>query len=225
MIRAEHKWGIKFFKKPVAQSPFRITGLAVSHSSQILTSKALSRRGFLGFFGLAGTALALNPLTGLALATPTSHLPSDWMNLLGSKAADYVAYLEKLRLRYLPISKVIEPHLKRHGSVRNSLPPAELWNNLPATLLVADKIAERLGENILEIISAYRSPAYNATCPGGKTQSQHLRNGALDLVFRASPVKVAAVARDLRSQGVFRGGVGVYPGFTHVDTRGQNADW
>ncbi len=209
----------------MAQPRIRITGLGVSHPSQILSSKALSRRGFLGFFGLAGTALALNPLTGLAMATPTSTLPSDWMSILGAKAADYAAFLEKLKLRCLPISKIIEPHLKHHGSVRNSLPPAELWSNMPATLLVADKIAERLGENILEIISAYRSPAYNATCPGGKTHSQHLRNGALDLVFCASPVKVAAVARDLRSQGVFRGGVGVYPGFTHLDTRGHNADW
>jgi len=152
-------------------------------------------------------------------------LPSDWLATLGSKATDYVAFIEKLRLRFLPVAKVIEPHLKQHGSVRNSLPPSELWKNMPATLLVADKIAERLDESVVEVISAYRSPAYNATCPGGKTHSQHLRNGALDLVFRSSPSKVAEVARDLRSQGVFKGGVGLYPDFTHVDTRGYNADW
>lgn len=203
----------------------------MSHSSQILSTPPLNRRGFLGFFGLAGSALALNPLAGLASAVPSAvpsapaAVPADWLAALGAKAADYVAFLEKLRLRFLPVAKVIEPHLKQRGAVRNSLPPAELWTNLPATLLVADKIAERLGETVVEIISAYRSPAYNATCSGGKTQSQHLRNGALDLVFRASPVKVASVARDLRSQGVFRGGVGVYSAFTHVDTRGHNADW
>jgi hypothetical protein len=210
----------------VAQWKIRFTGLSVSHSSQILSSRPLNRRGFLGFFGLAGSALALSPFAGLAAAAPvSSSVPTDWLAALGAKASDYVAFLEKLSLRFLPVAKVIEPHLKQHGKVRNSLPPPELWTNLPATLLVADKIAERLGETVVEIISAYRSPAYNATCPGGKTQSQHLRNGALDLVFRASPVKVAAVARELRSQGVFRGGVGVYSGFTHVDTRGKNADW
>lgn len=199
----------------------------MSHSSQILSSRRVDRRGFLSLFGLAGTALALNPLTGLAVATTpaTNTLPADWMKNLGSKAVDYVAFLDKLKLRFLPTSKIIEPHLKQHGSVRNSLPPAELWKNMPSTLLVADKIAECLGENIVEIISAYRSPAYNATCPGGKTHSQHLRNGALDLVFRSSPAKVAKVARELRSQGVFKGGVGLYPDFTHVDTRGANADW
>lgn len=167
----------------------------------------------------------MNPLTGLAMTPSAPAIPADWMKTLGDKAVDYVAFLEKLKLRFLPTAKIIEPHLKQHGSVRNSLPPAELWKNMPATLLVADKIAECLGESVVEVISAYRSPAYNATCPGGKTQSQHLRNGALDLVFKSSPVRVAKVARELRSQGVFQGGVGVYPAFTHVDTRGKNADW
>ena len=27
------------------------------------------------------------------------------------------------------------------------------------------------------------------------------------------------------SCGLFKGGVGQYPGFTHMDTRGSNADW
>jgi hypothetical protein len=215
-----------FSKKSVARKRFCITGFCVSHSSQILSSRPVNRRGFLSLFGFAGTALALNPLTGLAVATtPANSVPADWMKALGARATDYVAFLDKLKLRFLPTAKIIEPHLKQHGSVRNSLPPAELWSNMPSTLIVADKIAECLGENIVEVISAYRSPAYNATCPGGKTQSQHLRNGALDLVFRSSPAKVAKVARELRSQGVFRGGVGLYPNFTHVDTRGNNADW
>lgn len=200
----------------------------MSRSSQILSNRAVSRRGFLSFFGLAGGAIALNPLTGLAVtsATPSATvLPADWVRTLGSKVNDYVGFIEKLNLRFLPTIKIIEPHMKQHGSVRNSLPPAELWKNMPSTLVVADKIAERLGETVVEVISAYRSPAYNATCPGGKTRSQHLQNGALDLVFKSSPAKVAAVARELRSKGVFKGGVGLYPDFTHVDTRGHNADW
>lgn len=198
----------------------------MSHTSQILSSRPVHRRGFLGLFGLAGSALVLHPLTGLGMV-PSSRdaIPADWTRILGAATSEYTAFLERLKLRFLPASKILAPHLKQHGSVRNSLPPSSLWSNLPPTLLVADKIAEKLGEPVLEVISAYRSPAYNATCPGGKTQSQHLRNGALDLVFRSAPREVAAVARDLRSQGVFRGGVGVYRDFTHVDTRGTNADW
>ncbi len=190
-------------------------------------SRPVSRRGFLGLFGFAGTALALNPLTGLAVATATPSAYS--ARRLGqntrSQGDGLRGFPRETEASLSPTAKIIEPHLKQHGSVRNSLPPAELWKNMPSTLLVADKIAECLGENIVEIISAYRSPAYNATCPGGKTHSQHLRNGALDLVFHSSPAKVAKVARDLRSQGVFHGGVGPYPDFTHVDTRGTNADW
>jgi hypothetical protein len=29
----------------------------------------------------------------------------------------------------------------------------------------------------------------------------------------------------MRNCGLFRGGVGGYGGFTHIDTRGQNIDW
>ena len=40
-----------------------------------------------------------------------------------------------------------------------------------------------------------------------------------------SPGKVAAMVRAMKSSGLFKGGVGRYGNFTHVDTRGQNADW
>ncbi len=36
---------------------------------------------------------------------------------------------------------------------------------------------------------------------------------------------VTAVARNLRDLGLFRGGVGGYWNFTHIDTRGQNINW
>jgi uncharacterized protein YcbK (DUF882 family) len=88
-----------------------------------------------------------------------------------------------------------------------------------------DKVSARLGEPVHEVISVYRCPAYNATCPGAKSHSYHMRNNAVDMRFNASPRKVAATARDMRKAGLFKGGVGQYPGFTHVDTRGSNADW
>jgi hypothetical protein len=43
--------------------------------------------------------------------------------------------------------------------------------------------------------------------------------------FGVAPSVVAQTARTLRSRGVFRGGVGRYSTFTHIDTRGQNVDW
>jgi len=37
--------------------------------------------------------------------------------------------------------------------------------------------------------------------------------------------KPFTTARKMRTEGLFKGGVGSYSSFTHVDTRGQNADW
>jgi uncharacterized protein YcbK (DUF882 family) len=92
-------------------------------------------------------------------------------------------------------------------------------------LKVADRIAAELGEPVKEVTSAYRSPSYNRRCAGAKSRSWHLQNYALDVKFDTSAWNVARAARYLRSKGVFKGGIGRYSTFTHVDTRGQNVDW
>ena len=61
--------------------------------------------------------------------------------------------------------------------------------------------------------------------PGAKPRSYHQQNVALDLMFKTSQSRVARVARELRDNGAFKGGVGRYNIFTHIDTRGYNADW
>jgi uncharacterized protein YcbK (DUF882 family) len=128
-------------------------------------------------------------------------------------------------MRHLSLHQLIEPHLKLRGEVRCGIPPASLWKNMRPTLLVADAISERLGEPVRAVVSAYRSPAYNARCPGAASGSQHMRNVALDLQFDSRPSKVAKAAHALRDAGKFRGGIGLYPDFVHVDTRGTNATW
>ena len=90
---------------------------------------------------------------------------------------------------------------------------------------MADEVASRLGSSVRVVTSAYRTPAYNARCSGAMPNSYHKQNYALDLQFFASPYTVARVARSVREEGTFRGGVGRYPSFTHIDTRGYNADW
>ena len=96
---------------------------------------------------------------------------------------------------------------------------------MAGTLQAADHIAATLGKPIKDVTSAYRSPAYNRRCPGAKSQSWHMQNFALDLQFGVSPRTVASVARQLRSRGLFKGGIGRYSSFTHIDTRGTNVDW
>lgn len=151
--------------------------------------------------------------------------PREWVEVWGEDVVRYGNFLAGLRLRHVGVEQVVGSHYKIRGGVRNTLPPRELWRKVRWVLRVADRLAEELGEPVKEVVSAYRSPEYNAQCPGAVGNSYHLRNMALDLRFRARPREVAMVARELRTRGVFAGGVGRYGDFTHIDTRGFAADW
>ncbi len=125
-------------------------------------------------------------------------------------AADaYAIFLATANLKYVPIPVILRPHRNVHGTVRNSIPPQPLWRNILPTLRVADRLAGEMGEKIA-MNSVYRSPAYNATCPGAVPSSEHTRNRAIDLSLQSSPREVARVARQLRDRSVFRGGIGLY---------------
>ena len=121
--------------------------------------------------------------------------------------------------------QVIKAHARQKGTVWNSIPPKSMWDSMMPTLQAADRLAVALGSDLKEVTSAYRSPAYNARCPGAKPRSYHKQNVALDLMFNTSQSRVARVARELRDNGLFEGGVGRYSLFTHIDTRGYKADW
>ena len=92
-------------------------------------------------------------------------------------------------------------------------------------LRVIDRIAKEMNVDQVEIISAYRSPGYNSRCRGARAGSWHQANVAADVKFPVRASKVAATARELRDLGLFRGGVGGYWNFTHIDARGQNINW
>ena len=88
-----------------------------------------------------------------------------------------------------------------------------------------DQLRDLLGAQI-QVISAYRSPAYNERIAGA-TKSQHVDFRALDFIAKSisGPADWAATLRQMRNSGLFKGGIGTYPSFVHVDTRGTNADW
>lgn len=195
-------------------------------------TESIDRRQFLGMTSMAGAALFLGPTLGKLgkifggpATDPLADLPAEWFEILGSPLKGYASFLGGLRLKNISVRQIIEPHLKLRGEVRCGMPPSSIWMKMKPTLLVADKLAERLNEKVETVISAYRSPAYNARCPGAASGSQHMRNVALDLVFPSSSRTVTAAAKELREEGVFKGGIGHYPNFTHVDTRGTNATW
>jgi len=107
----------------------------------------------------------------------------------------------------------------------NSLPPANLWPRIANTAKMLDEIRHRLGASC-RILSAYRSPAYNS-CVGGESASLHMSFNAID--FRCAsgtPAEWRDVARAVRSsKPAFKGGIGFYSSFVHIDTRGSIANW
>lgn len=195
----------------------------------------VSRRGALATFGLAGLALAASSgpakaFTFLKSGSATSgvslaDLPQEWVAHQSYLLPDYMRYLGLVKLTRISPAQVVSAHAKEHQGVWNSLPPKSMWPRIVMTLRVLDRVAAELNMPVKEIISAYRAPAYNARCPGAKSGSWHQANYAVDVTFPASASTVTAVTRNLRDRGLFKGGVGGYPTFTHVDTRGVNINW
>jgi hypothetical protein len=153
---------------------------------------------------------------------PALEVPDEWLDNNRS-AQSYQRYLHTLNLGRVSPEQVIESHAKSHSGVWNTLPPNKWWNRMGYILKVADRIALEMKD--VEVISAYRTPPYNAQCYGAKSGSWHQANIAVDLKFPVRASKVTATARELRDLGLFRGGVGGYWNFTHIDARGQNVNW
>jgi uncharacterized protein YcbK (DUF882 family) len=76
------------------------------------------------------------------------------------------------------------------------------------------------------VISGYRTPKYNKAV-GGAEESQHLEAKAGDIVARGfTPKQVGARIEKLIKTGKMKqGGLGIYKGWVHYDTRGKKARW
>jgi hypothetical protein len=138
----------------------------------------------------------------------------------GAKA-DFQKLLDEAGIRYFTADEVFFRGARDARLQLNTDPPRSLWPSLLAVVKVADEARHRLGKAV-KINSAYRSPAYNRAI-GGASASIHVRGGALDL--SGSPVTLRRILREMRDEGLFKGGIGRYPTFTHVDVRGRNTDW
>lgn len=117
-------------------------------------------------------------------------------------------------------------HFNQHSNAYglNTDPPQALWSNIVPTARVLDELRARLDAPI-RILSAYRSPAYNKTIDGA-THSQHVDFRAIDFSCTwGKPDKWAQELLQMRHEGWFTGGIGMYKTFIHIDTRGWNADW
>jgi hypothetical protein len=135
---------------------------------------------------------------------------------------DFQKLLEAQGTRYFTADEVFFRGARDAKLQLNTDPPRSLWPSLLAVTKVADEARHRLGKP-LRINSAYRSPAYNRALPGSASNSIHMKGGALDL--SGSPATLHKILTQMRKEGAFKGGIGKYRTFVHVDVRGKNADW
>jgi uncharacterized protein YcbK (DUF882 family) len=106
----------------------------------------------------------------------------------------------------------------------NTTPPSSIWTNIVPTLRIVDELCDVLQTKI-RITSSYRNPAYNRSV-GGANNSFHSKFMALDIqASGASPIQMHNILKSWRNQGKFRGGLGLYSSFVHIDTRGYNTSW
>ena len=148
----------------------------------------------------------------------------------GDYDTDFAGYIQSLGLKYFkPYEFLTMGHQHSNpGSPAfglNKKPPQDLWKKIGPTAHILDRARELLGAPIMTL-SVYRSPVYNRKIAGA-THSEHMNFTAIDFQVKANsgPAEWAGVLRQMRQSGLFKGGIGVYPSFVHVDTRGVNADW
>ena len=187
---------------------------ALIGSAYITGTSSTKSRWFANLFNSKNNS---NEVTGI---------PDQWVQVGGNMVYEYANYILGLNLRNITPRMVIESHFKCRGKTRNSLPPKSMWQKIHPTLEIVDAMTDVVGRPIDSIISAYRSPNYNQAVRG-KSRSYHMQNQAVDVVFKnTSAWKVTKVARHLRDkEKEFKGGIGHYKYFTHIDTRGFNSNW
>lgn len=103
--------------------------------------------------------------------------------------------------------------------------PEELMDNVKQLAKNLQVLREHLGTSIT-VISGYRTPEYNKKI-GGAKRSQHMLAKAADIIVPGlTSLEVRDTILKLIKEGKMdKGGVGIYPTFTHYDVRGRNARW
>ena len=136
---------------------------------------------------------------------------------------DFQDLLNKQGIRFFKAHEAFYLGASNERLQLNEIPPRELWTNIIPTLHALDVIRARFGKPIT-ILSAYRSPAYNAAI-GGEKNSFHQRFMAVDFTASSDLVRLKMITQEVRRDGIFKGGIGLYRTFIHIDCRGYAANW
>jgi lysozyme len=146
------------------------------------------------------------------------------------RIAQFSAEFSKLGLKHFQPHEFLNLGGGHYGSGAasglNTLPPRKYWKEIFKVARVWDQVRAALGSPI-ETLSVYRSPEYNRAV-GGASQSYHMQGMACDATaLKADAMELYNVAWQLREDGVFKGGIGLYTGsnFVHIDVRGKNVSW
>jgi len=138
--------------------------------------------------------------------------------------SEFASWFDDQKFRNFQSAEIEWYFSKTRNGVRNTIPPRTLWKNIVPTLRVLDDLRDELKAPVV-ISSTYRAPAYNKAIRGAP-HSRHLLFDAVDFSVRGvPPARAAAVLIQWRNEGKFKGGVGTYNNFVHLDTRGVNATW
>ena len=133
-------------------------------------------------------------------------------------------FINALNLRHFKGREFIAYSRRTNSGGVAGIPPKSKWKNIIPTLQVLDQLRAHLGKSVT-LTSTYRSEGYNKAC-GGAPQSYHKRFMAIDIqVSGATPKKVFNILKKWRTDGVFKGGLGIYSTFVHIDCRGVNRTW
>lgn len=89
----------------------------------------------------------------------------------------------------------------------------------PKLVEMLQVLREKVGRPVI-ITSGYRCPSRNMAV-GGALQSYHMRGMAADI--KVPGVSISRLAQLAESLGF--NGIGLYPGFVHVDIRNGKARW
>lgn len=134
-------------------------------------------------------------------------------------------WFERQKFRHFSADEFTSYFNTKRRGVKNSYPPRDKWHKIVPTLRIVDELRAHFGRAIV-ILSSYRSPAYNAPIDGAAKKSYHMEFCALDIsVAGKTNREVFNKLKEWRSAGKFKGGLGLYNTFVHIDTRGYNATW
>lgn len=108
----------------------------------------------------------------------------------------------------------------RHGFAEEPYPKKWVESRAKKVATIVQRVRDHFAKPAI-IVSGYRSPAYNRKI-GGSRKSQHKRGRAIDFKIKGVSAKRVhdwVLAQYRAGKMPELGGLGSYPGFTHVDIR------